>query len=285
MRLFLAAALVLLWLTGSAHAQTPQVPIGPVGSGSSYIAAANGGLTLSGTSFSLGDGVGISYTSPGQLALGASASAAGSLTLYNATSGFALATSDLTNVWAQRNGTAAQDLRVYGSYTDASNKAWAGIVAEQTGGSEACPTITFCLGSWHIGTPGGGGSMTNFELFVDGVDKLDYGVTNGAGYWTVAGTGFIVTPLAYFQAVVNIRTGAFTNLELIASGSDGYLDANRGNLYFETNGSVVAGEFIAGSYFNSVGGFGTNGTAGVTCASGTINLTTAAATGGLLTHC
>lgn len=37
--------------------------------GSSYTAAANGGLSLSGSAFSLGDGVGISYTSPGQLGL------------------------------------------------------------------------------------------------------------------------------------------------------------------------------------------------------------------------
>lgn len=37
--------------------------------GTSYSAAVNGGLTLTGSAFSLGDGVGISYTSPGQLAL------------------------------------------------------------------------------------------------------------------------------------------------------------------------------------------------------------------------
>lgn len=39
------------------------------GTGTSYTAAANGGLTLTGSAFSLGDGVGISYTNPGALSL------------------------------------------------------------------------------------------------------------------------------------------------------------------------------------------------------------------------
>lgn len=53
-----------------AQAQQIGLPgIGGGGGGTTYTAAANGGLTLAGTAFSLGDGVRLSYTSPGVLSL------------------------------------------------------------------------------------------------------------------------------------------------------------------------------------------------------------------------
>lgn len=67
--LALLAALVYDPLASSADPLVPNNPGGQA-SGGTYTAAANGGLSLSGgNAFSLGDGVGISYTSPGQLAL------------------------------------------------------------------------------------------------------------------------------------------------------------------------------------------------------------------------
>jgi hypothetical protein len=72
----IALGLALSLFASAALAQTPAVPLGPSGAGAgggggggSYTAAANGGLTLTGSALSLGDGVGISYASPGQLSL------------------------------------------------------------------------------------------------------------------------------------------------------------------------------------------------------------------------
>ena len=66
----LAASIFALMASG-AYAQVPnEIMVAPTASGgSTYTAAANGGLGLSAGAFSLGDGVGISYTSPGQLSL------------------------------------------------------------------------------------------------------------------------------------------------------------------------------------------------------------------------
>lgn len=64
----------------------------PYGGGGTYTAGS--GLTLTGSTFSLGD-ASLTY-SAGALSLGASVTTAGSLTIYNAASGFAAATAPPT---------------------------------------------------------------------------------------------------------------------------------------------------------------------------------------------
>lgn len=75
MKRIVASIAALALFSGTAFGQS--VPLGPGGGGlgsgggsiPTYTAAPNGGLTLSGTAFSLGDGVGITYTTPGVLSL------------------------------------------------------------------------------------------------------------------------------------------------------------------------------------------------------------------------
>ena len=105
------------------------------------------------------------------------------------TSGGILTAPDLTlfrdaaNTLAQRNGVNAQADRVAATFTDASDYAWAGIVAAQTGGTEACAAVTLCIGSYHVGTTT---PMTKFRIDVDGVARADYGIS-AAATWSFAG--------------------------------------------------------------------------------------------------
>jgi hypothetical protein len=85
-----AAALALALGLQSAAAQQvgggPNVPVASASGGSTYTAATNGGLSLSGSAFSLGDGAAVAYAS-GALTLGTAGSVVGKVVLDNATSG------------------------------------------------------------------------------------------------------------------------------------------------------------------------------------------------------
>ena len=119
----------------------------------------------------------------------------------------AFITTDGAAVLADRNGGNAQAFRVAYSFTGASDYSWAAIVAGQTGGSESCAANTLCLGSWHVGTPGGGGSLTKLKIYADGTSVADYNSTT-AGAWAFSGgascTLTVVTHLTVVNGIVTL---------------------------------------------------------------------------------
>lgn len=243
MRKFLLTLGLLFVLPASALAQFNS------GAGGGAIYVAGSGITISGNTISLGD-ANLTYSS-GALALGASASAAGSLTVYNATSGFSEWFSDAANVGAQRNATSAQAYRVYDSFTDASDKSWAAVVAGQTGGSEACAANTLCLGSWHVGTPGGGGSLTKLGVYVDGTLAGDYG-SSSQGAWTfsgsdVSGAVHVKTAVSgsYVGAITMYASGLTAGQSTFFVIGEGASNYNSASVQFTYNG--------AGSTANVIG--------------------------------
>ena len=267
--LAIGAALIALLAASPACAQLFPGPGG--GSGGSYTAGS--GLTLTGTTFSLGDpnltysagalattslalggatlganklavtgmvaitntntftldgGIGVigSYSGNNEAivlyqnggnAPNAALSQAGLWIASSRTIGFGSASTvnsfdtqlyrDSAGVLADRNGTNAQALRVADSYTDASDYSWAAIVAGQTSGSESCAANTLCLGSWHLGTPGGGGSLTKLKIYADGTSVADYNSTT-AGAWAFSGgascTLTVVTHLTVVNGIVTL---------------------------------------------------------------------------------
>ena len=272
-----ASLIALIVASSVAVAQTAGVPIGPSGGGSgggSGGSYTNGsGLTLTGTTFSLGDanltysagalattslalggatlganklavtgmvaitntntftldgGIGVigSYSGNNEAIVlyqnggnvtNAALSQAGLWIASSRTIGFGSASTvnsfdiqlfrDSAGVLADRNGTNAQALRVADSYTDASDYSWAAIVAGQTSGSESCATNTLCIGSWHLGTPGGGGSLTKLKIYADGTSVADYNSTT-AGAWAFSGgascTLTVVTHLTVVNGIVTL---------------------------------------------------------------------------------
>ena len=220
------------------------------------------GLTNTGGTVTLGD-ANLTYSS-GALSLGASATTAGSLTVYNATGGSSQFFSDSADVGAFRDGVNAQAVRVYDSFTNSTNKSWAAIVAGQTGGSEACAANTLCFGSWHVGTPGGGGSMTKAGLYVDGSLKIDYNVSNTNDVTLNA-------PLYMASNIImgsgNIRSGdANTTLAINGGASPGIV----GNQVFTGLGflATAAAPTVAAAQI----GYGSTVTANTNC--GTLALST-----------
>lgn len=119
---------------------------------------------------------------------------------------------DAANTLAQRNGTNAQSLRIYNTYTDASNYE-RGVIDWGTTAN------VLTIGTQKAGT----GSARNIDVVAGGVRKLDYGITT-ADRWTVhsiltvAGdfgctdayiTGEIVSSNAtLMRAAVNLTNGA-----------------------------------------------------------------------------
>lgn len=98
-----------------------------------------------------------------------------SVTAYGNTADTAI-TRDSAGVLSNRNSTNAQNFRVYTTYTDASNGAWAFINAAQTGGTEGGAANTLTFGS--IGNGTGAANLTKFKLLVDGTNRADYNITS-----------------------------------------------------------------------------------------------------------
>ena len=80
---------------------------------------------------------------------------------------------DAANIWAQRNSTTAQILRVYNTFTNASNY-------ERGVFDWATTANTLTIGTEKLGT----GSTRPFQIIIGGTKKLDYGVT-AASTWSL----------------------------------------------------------------------------------------------------
>ena len=122
---------------------------------------------------------------------------------------------DAANTLALRNGTNAQTLNVYNTFTDASNYErgvfdWAGTANVLTIGTKAAGT----------------GTTRNMQFVIGGVNKLDYGVTT-ASTWTVGGQ--ITSPY------VNVISGIYLGPSLT-----GFISSNSATvLKIDTNGSYT----------------------------------------------
>ena len=81
---------------------------------------------------------------------------------------------DAANTLAQRNGTNAQEFRLYNTYTDASN---------YERGFLKWDTNVLKIGTAKAGT----GSARNLAFEIDGTIRLDYGVSN-SGAWSFVGS-------------------------------------------------------------------------------------------------
>lgn len=167
---------------------------------------------------------------------------------------------DAANTPAFRNGTNAQTLRVYSSYTDASNNSYAFIDAGNTAN-----TLTF--GSSHLAA--GANTLTKLQINIDGTNKLDYGVTTAT--WTSA-VNFAATSLGAsfdIDAVRSLGLGGtlFSPTGLLTSPGagiiqHGFTDAAAPVAQTIQVQSVVAGNAntagatftIAGSKSNGSGG-------------------------------
>lgn len=152
------------------------------GSGGGTTYTAGSGLTLTGSSFKLGDanltysGGALSTTSLalGGATLGANALAVtGSMGLGATSTIDAILTRDAANALALQNGTNAQSLRVYNTWSSSGTNYERGIFDFQNTANVL-----------SIGTQmGGTGVARNLQFLVGGVNKLDYGVTT-ASTWT-----------------------------------------------------------------------------------------------------
>lgn len=107
---------------------------------------------------------------------------------------------DAAGVLAQRVGTSSQISRIYHSWTDASNGSWAFLDPGTTTAN------LLSIGSRSNGT--GAGYFTKFQIEVDGVSKLDFGVTTAA-VWTSS------LPWTYSNAAIK-----FTALGTDAAATD-----------------------------------------------------------------
>lgn len=96
-------------------------------------------------------------------------------------SSFAIIAADAANILAQRNSTTGQKERVYQTFTDASNGAWA----------ETDLTSAGILKFGSAGNGTGASTLSKLQFNVNATNKLDYAVTT-AGVWTSAAQ--IITP-------------------------------------------------------------------------------------------
>jgi hypothetical protein len=117
---------------------------------------------------------------------------------------------DAAGILAQRYGANAQIHRVYYSYTDASDGAWASMDA----GVTTAGVVTF--GTNGNGT--GASTLGKLQFNVLGVNKLDYGVTT-AGTWTTGGTFAAAAYIAGGSAGVSCAANSVTLLtEVVTNG-------------------------------------------------------------------
>jgi hypothetical protein len=79
---------------------------------------------------------------------------------------------DAAGILADRTGTASQALRVYNTFTDASNGEWGALDWQTTAN-------VLTIGTQKNGT----GTARNLQLVVGGASQLDYGIT-AVGNWT-----------------------------------------------------------------------------------------------------
>lgn len=124
---------------------------------------------------------------------------------------------DAANTLALRNGANAQTLRAYNSFTDASNGSWGTI-------NFADSANVFTIGTKSLGT--GIGVPVKMQFVIEGVDKLDYGVTT-AGVWTTiadltvgSGKNFKVGNAATTGLTAGVLA-ALTNATIVISDSTG----------------------------------------------------------------
>lgn len=118
------------------------------------------------------------------------------------------------NTLAQRNSTNAQNIRIYNTYTDSSNGAWAFINAAQTGGTESGAANTLTFGS--IGNGSGAGQLTKFKLVVDGTSRLDYNITS-TSHWTTS-SSFRTQGSLYADSYLILSNSQYVWLSAPASG-------------------------------------------------------------------
>lgn len=142
-------------------------------SGSTTVAS-SGALTSGGVVIGGGAGSapftdsGLSYSGTG---------ATGTLTI----GGQAAVSSDAANIFAHRNSTNAQDLRVYNTFTDSTHFEAGEFAWQPTSNVLSIGTIS---GS-------GGGNVRNLQFVIGGVDKLDFGIQSANRWATGVGvTGF-----------------------------------------------------------------------------------------------
>lgn len=104
----------------------------------------------------------------------------------------------LSNTLVLSGGAAAQNLRVYNTYTDASNYE-VGVFDW----SSSANVLT--IGTTNAGT----GSARNLRFLIGGVNKLDFGVTN-AGAWSLpAGSAFNALGNGMLKGGMNVTNGNF----------------------------------------------------------------------------
>jgi hypothetical protein len=230
-------SIVLLWLSLwalSAYAQT--VPIGPDGGGGggggggSYTAASNGGLSLSGTAFSLGDNISSAYAN-GVLTLGNPGSVVGETCFENATSGticLAPATGALgtsvatfpvnTGVVAERN--------LAGSWTGNQDFA-AGTLSGST-----CSALGFSVGNSNTGLVSV--STTGLAACVNGTSEADYGITNGSS-WYFGGSNVYIGTYLFMGTGPSARP-----VEIVDSAGLGNINQIAGSIYGWTASTTSA---------------------------------------------
>ncbi|MCC3246130.1 hypothetical protein LG047_12500 [Methylocystis sp. WRRC1] len=185
-------------ITGTTPNQTLNlvIPRGDAGAAGTYTIGA--GLTLSGSTLSLGDGASLAYAS-GALKLTSSLSLGGSLASPNAT-----IYAPAPNVTELRNGANAQRLIVYASYTDAANY--------ERGVFDWQATANVL----RIGTEKGGtGLARNIQFVVGGENAL--GMQPGAitlGKTGFSGSQIIATATSQYSMAAWIGLRDDTNIAL-----------------------------------------------------------------------
>lgn len=110
---------------------------------------------------------------------------------------------DAAGIWAFRNSTTAQTIRVYNTWTDASNGEWGAFDWQGT-------SNVLSIGTKKNGT----GATRNLQFLIGNTNQLDYGVTT-ASTWTfasqIAVTSMTQTAVAQSGTVCyNSGTGAIT---------------------------------------------------------------------------
>lgn len=163
------------------------------------------------------------------------------------TSGDVTLARDAANILALRRTTNAQALRVYSTYTDASNGEWGTFDWTTTAN-------TLTIGTAKNGT----GATRNFQVVIGGVTKLDYNITNPSTWFLPVclnvGNVFVVAPtnnivmynasqFGWASTTVNNASGPDTYFTRSAAGvvsvKDNLITAAAGG-YIRTTGTVVA---------------------------------------------
>ena len=213
------------------------------GSGTTYTAAASGGLNLAGTAFSLGDGVGITYTSPGQLTLTPTISTAQKQALQ--INGTYSSASVLTNRAVQDNS----------SYSGASGSSFASYDTDST--LSGTVTYNYFFGYEDRRTYSGSATLSTWASFTPYALQF-----TGSGTVT-AYRGFQMTDVASTGGgtiteqdgiYVPDLTAGTTNIAVrmqVASGTNKYNIYQSGSAPSYFNGQVqfAAGQQWAGEVF------------------------------------